>query len=144
MTASAVKAKAHCIAFLFAAYLFAACGSSSGVIPPPAQPSPTAAYATLRFDIVSGQTGQPVTADITIRRERRDGSLVEDTQFFTGQKIEIEVLVDPDALLYILVEAKGYHSWEIAMRIKQASTLSGPIRLQPIAPDTTPTPGQQG
>ncbi len=104
----------------------------------------TAAYGKLRVDIVDNETGQPVTADITIRRERRDGSLVEDMQFFTGQKIEIEALVDPDALLYILVEAKGYHDWEISMRIKKASTLSAPIRLKPIAPGATPTPGEQG
>ena len=139
-----MNAKARCIAFLFAACLLAACESSSTAIPPAAPPSPTAAYATLRFDIVDEQTGQPVTADITIRRERNDGSPVEDAQFFTGQQIEIEAPVDADPLLYILVEAEGYHDWGIAMRIKQASTLSGPIRLKPIAPDAAPTPDQQG
>ncbi len=112
--------------------------TATAVVLPTLSPAPTAAYGKLRFDIVDDETGQPVTADITIRRERRDGSLVEDTQFFTGQKIEIE------ALVYILVEAKGYHDWEISLRIKKASTLSSRIRLKPIAPGATPTPGQQG
>ncbi len=127
-----------------ACLLLACTPTATAIFLPTLSPAPTAAYVTLRFDIVDELTGQPVTADITIRRERSDGSLVEDAQFFTGQQIEIEAPVDPDTLLYILVEAKGYHDWEIAMRIKQASTLSGPIRLQPIAPGTTPTPGQQG
>ncbi len=127
-----------------ACLLIACTPTATAVVLPTFSPAPTAALATLRFDIVDEQTGQPVTADITVRRERRDGSLIEDAQFFTGQEIEIEALVDPDVLLYILVEAKGYHDWEISLRIKKASTLSGPIRLKPIAPGATPTPGPQG
>lgn len=126
------------------ACLLAGCGSSSAVIVPPVQPPPTAAFATLRFDIVDEQTGQSVTADITIRGERSDGSLVENAQFFTGQRIEIEAPVDSGVLLFILVEARGFSDWELAMRIKKASTLSGPIRLKPVAPGATSTPGQQG
>ncbi len=133
------------LAILSLACLLVACTpTATAIFLPTLSPAPTAVLATLRFDIVDEQTGQPVTADITIRRERSDGSLVEDAQFFTGQQIEIEAPVDADTLLYILVEAEGYHDWEIAMRIKRASTLSGPIRLQPIVPDAAPTPDQQG
>ncbi len=41
--------------------------------------APTPAHARLRFDIVDDATGQPITAQISIRREKLHGTLI-DTQ----------------------------------------------------------------
>ena len=41
--------------------------------------------------------------------------------------------VPVDATLDVQVRAGGYHDWGVKMKIKKAATLSGPIRLKPLA-----------
>lgn len=75
---------------------------------------------------------------VAIDSERiADGSQVEAEKFFTGQHLEIETPIDPSVRLYVLVEATGYHDWEVGMKISKGGTLTAPIRLKPIA---TPRP----
>lgn len=120
------------------ACLLASC-ISAPLLPTPTPAPPTPAYLRVVFDVVDDVTGQPVNADITIRRERLDGSQVEGEKFFTGQHLEIDIPVNPDERIFVLVEAQGYADWEVGMRAKMAGTLNAPIRLKPIA-----TPGPQG
>ncbi len=107
---------------------------------PTLAPAPMPASLRIVFDVIDDVTGQPVNAEITIRRERvSDGSQVEAEKFFTGQHLEIETPTDPDVRLFVLVEASGYLDWEVGMRINKGGTLTAPIRLKPIA-----TPRPQG
>jgi len=128
------------IVTLFALQLVACVSTSAPIRLPTLAPAPTLAYLRIVFDIVDESTGQPVTAEITIRRERvSDGSQVEAEKFFTGQHLEIETPIDPDVRLFVLVEAQGYADWEVGIRTNKGGTLTAPIRLKPIA-----TPRPQG
>jgi hypothetical protein len=107
------------------------------IILPTIQPTPTPRYLKIVFDVIDEVTGQPITAGLTIRRERLDGSQIEGERFYTGQHLEIEAPIDPNERLFILAEADGYQDWEVGMRINKGGTLKAPIRLKRIA---TPTP----
>jgi hypothetical protein len=100
-------------------------------------------YARLVFDVVDETTGQPVTAHITIRRERPDGTLIDESETYTGTHVEIETPVDPTAYVWVLVEAEGFQDWEMRLRVSKPGTAGGPIRLRPQATPTQP-PGVQG
>ena len=111
---------------LLLAWCLAACATATPSSPTPV---PTAALAKVRFEIVDEDTGTPMAATITVRRELTDGSL--ETRTFKGQRFEMDVPVD--ALLDVQVQAEGYHDWNVKMKIKKTATLSGPIRLKRLA-----------
>ncbi len=82
------------------------------------------------------RTGQPIEADITLRRFRRppartDGTLVEPEIFLYGHQITLEVPAD-DYRTWLLVEKPGYDDWERELGPGTFSRLSGSIRLEPL------------
>ena len=100
-------------------------------------------YARLVFDVVDETTGQPVTANITIRRERTDGTPIDESETYSGAHVEIEAAVDPGIYVWVLVEASGYQDWEIRLKVSKPGAASGPIRLKR-SPTPTQPPGVQG
>ncbi len=54
----------------------------------------TPQYARADLVIVDAVTGRPLEADVTIRRERDDGTLIEPEMFYNGQHIVLEVPAD--------------------------------------------------
>jgi len=130
----------HIVIWLSVLFLTSCAPTPTPIKLPTLAPAPTPATLLLVFDIVDEVTGQPVNAEITIRRERvSDGSQLEAERFYTGQHLEIDSPVDPDVRLFVLVEAKGYNDWEVGFRMNRGGRLTAPIRLKPIA-----TPRPQG
>jgi len=123
--------------FVFALFV-AACATPT----PPTTVAPIVQYATFSYDVIDAVTSHPVEAQVTIRRERLDGSLIDELPTYTGQHIEMDVPVDSSAKIFILVEAEGYEDWERAIVVEKPSKVSGPIRLSPL-PTITPTLEQE-
>lgn len=88
-------------------------------------------YVHLIIAIVDARTGQPIEADITLRRERADGTLAEPEIFDHGHQITLEVPVD-EYRTWLLVEKPGYDDWERELGPGTFTRLSGSIRLVPL------------
>ncbi len=99
-------------------------------------------YVRADFSIVDAVTGQPLEVDITIRRERADGMLIEPEMFYNGHHIALEVPVD-GYRTWLLVEKPGYKDWERELVPDTLITVSVHIRLVPLSKRAVP-PFPQG
>ena len=78
-------------------------------------------------------TGDPVrTNNLIIRIVREDEPIIE---FFADNIGEYRVEIPVGAEAELLVEATGYHDWELVVRPKAAKYLEGPV--EPIPVDST-------
>ena len=93
-------------------------------------PASNPPYAHFDFQIIDSANGNPVEAEITIRRTTVDGSLIEPEAFYSGLHFSLDAPVDA-YFTWILVEAEGYQDWELRLRPKKPGSLTGPIRLVP-------------
>lgn len=110
---------------------------------PPDPPAPIVPGAKLELTIWDAETSHPVTATITFRRETPTGEPIPplDGDTYEAQHIFVDVPVDGN-VLWLLVEAEGYHDWELALQMKKpGQVVQAPIRLKPLW--MRPNHGQQ-
>jgi hypothetical protein len=107
--------------------LLLGCRPIQATIDPEATPIPFIFKIT---KVVDKLTGEPITTNylmVTVKKGEKDTVNYEATNI-EGYRIEIPV----DTEAHVVVEAPGYHRWELVFRPKASKYMEGPVELVPI------------